>query len=109
MRRSELIPLISSIGIKTVYGWYEQGQEPKRPYAVLNFLDSADVAADNINYMPRERWQVDLITSRRDEALEKALQDALRDGGLFYSKTQEADSVDGYVRMIYRFTTLGGQ
>lgn len=77
------------------------------PYIVFEYLYSNDIGADNTNWCPRDRWQVDMISATRDEELERKLECALRDQGLFIYKTQEIDPEQRYARMIYRFTTIG--
>lgn len=106
MKQEDLIGLFSD-GVKTVYGWYAQGQEPKRPYRVLNYLHDNNLNADNRCYVPVDRWQLDLVTDFRDEDLEKATQNAFESAGIGWSKTQEPDAADGRIRMIYRFNTIG--
>ena len=106
MRQREIIALFDD-EVKTVYGWYAQGQEPERPYRVLNYLNSNGMDADNIRYCPVDRWQLDLITDKRDEDLEKFTEEALLNAGLNFSKTQEPDAADQRIRMIYRFNTIG--
>lgn len=111
MGRREIIKLLKPTGLTVVYGWYEEGSEPKLPYAILNYLFDNNFRADNTDYIPRGRWQLDLITERRDETLESAVEAGLRSGGLLFSKTQDIQdnqsTVYPRVRMTYRFTTLG--
>ena len=111
MGRKEIIALLKPAGIKVVYGYCEQGQEPDFPYAILNYLFDNNVRADNTDYLPRARWQLDLITAKRDEATESAVESGLRSGGLLFSKTQDIQDNQSTVyprfRMTYRFTTLG--
>lgn len=106
MDRSDIVAMLKPIGLNVVYAWYKQGQMPKRPYMVVHYLNNHDFAADNGNYLPRQRWQVDLITTERDEALERKVEAALRDQGFFYSKTQIEEAEADYIATHYRFETL---
>lgn len=106
MIQEDLIGAFSD-GVKTTYGWYAQGQEPKRPYRVLNYLQSEGMDADNFRYFPVDRWQLDLVTDFRDIELEKSTESTLQERGISFSKTQEPDAADHRIRMIYRFNTIG--
>lgn len=106
MTRDEIIAALSPI-VPTAYGWADQEQEPDYPIAILHRLYSDHVVADNDIWHSRYRWQLDLEMRRRDGNLEARVEQALRDRGLLFSleETQEGD--DGYIRIVYRFTTLG--
>lgn len=106
MKRQDLIELLSPI-VPTVYGWEEQAQHPDYPVAVLHYLYNDPVYADNTHYYQRDRWQLDLLTRRRDETLESSIEQALLTRGFLFSHEEETDGGDGYVRAIYRFTTKG--
>lgn len=106
MNQTEIIALFDD-GVNTTYGWYDQGNEPKRPYRILNYLNSDDLNADDTRYFPCDRWQLDLITDKRNLSLEKSTEDALLARGIIFSKQQDADAADHRIRMIYRFKTLG--
>lgn len=109
MNRKDIIGLFDD-GVPTVYGWYEQGQEPKRPYRVLHYLNNPDFSADNEAYVPRSQWQLDLVTDHKDEATEKSTEMALLDKGIRFSKTEDPQDVavvQRRVQVSYRFITLG--
>lgn len=109
MNRKDIIALFDD-GIPTVYGWYEQGHELKRPYRILHYLNNQDFSADNEAYLLRDRWQLDLVTDRKDEASEKSTERALQSRGLRFSKTEDLQDVavvERRVQVSYRFTTIG--
>ena len=110
MRREDIISCFED-GINTVYGWYEQGNEPKRPFRVLHYLSSQGMNADDTRYYPVDRWQLDLVTDKKDEDAETSTETALLARGLVFSKTedlQDVDVVERRCRVIYRFNTIGG-
>ena len=110
MDRRDVFAIIKPSGIPAIYGWWEPGNEPERPYAVLHYLYNEDMGADNGVWLPKQRWQLDLVSDRKSEAAEKAIETALHDGGLLFSKTEDIqDEVtkDPYCIVHYRFTTIG--
>lgn len=109
MNRKDIIGLFDD-GVSTVYGWYEQGQEPKRPYRVLHYLDNPDFSADNLPYLPRSRWQLDLVTDKKSEAIEASTESALLARGIRFSKYEDLNDeaiVSRRIQVSYRFTTMG--
>lgn len=107
MDRAEIKSLVDAAGVPTAYGWYAPGSEPERPYAVLHFLYSSDLRADNRHYARLDNWQLDLVCDRRSEATEGAVETALEGAGLCWSKTESDEADDAYVRTIYKFRTIG--
>lgn len=107
MDRSEIKSLVEGAGVETAYGWYAPGSEPERPYAVLHFLYSSDLRADNTHYASLDNWQLDLCCDRRSETVERAVEGALASAGLCWSKEETDEAEDAYVRTIYKFRTIG--
>lgn len=105
--RRDILALLKPTGIPAIYGWYEPGGEPERPYLALHYLYDSGFAADNSVYSPVQNWQLDLIADEKDEACEQAVQQALRSGGFFYAKEQVEDEGADYARVLYRFKTIG--
>ena len=105
--RSQIKALLDPLGATVVYGYLDENADASRPYIVINYLYSDDLGADNQNWCSYDRWQVDLITTRRNEKLENELESTFKNEGLFFYKTQDIDPATNTVRMIYRFTTIG--
>lgn len=78
------------------------------PFGILTYLYNNDLAADNLNYFPRTRWQLDLFAKEHDEAIEQAIETALGNRGIFFDKEGQADPADQEFRTIYRFYIRGG-
>ena len=106
MDRRDLMDVLDGTGIPAIYGWWEQGNEPQRPYLVLNYCYDDPFCADNARLVEHDRWQVDLVTSRKDESSESSLEAALETAGLMWTKYQDADPDHSNFDMIYRFSTF---
>lgn len=107
MDRRDIKSLLEEAGVETVYGWYAPGSEPERPYAVLHFLYSSDLRADNRHYARIDNWQLDLCCDRRSEETEASVEGALASSDLCWSKEETDEAEDAYVRTIYKFRTIG--
>ena len=106
MDRKGIVSLVSSAGLACVSGWCEPGNEPSRPYAVLNYLNDESLWADNKPYVERDRWQLDVVADSYSEGTRGALEAALVDGGIAFSLVAAgADAKSHAYRLIYRFTT----
>lgn len=106
MDRREIIALLKSAGLSTIYGWYKPGNEPTRPYAVLHWLYSSDFQADGINYQRIDNWQLDLITDNKSEQVEQAVRDALTEARIKFSQEETNDEGADYVRQTFKFKTI---
>lgn len=107
MGRREIIAALAPCGIECVFWRFAQGGEKTPPYMVLNFLNDRPKAADGRRIASRDRWQLDLVTARRDEAAERSVQSCLDAAGIFWSKTCGTEASDEGYRTTYRFETLG--
>lgn len=105
MDRADIVSAVTEAGVPCAFGWYKQGNEPARPYAVLNYLFDDDLMADNEPYLERERWQLDIVSDTRSEGIEKKVEGSLRALGLALSKSGISDMASESFRAIYRFTT----
>lgn len=104
MKREDIIALFTPTLPRVLYGWYAEGNEPVRPYAVLNFAYANSFYADNVNFLDVEHWQLDLITDKKQEEIEASIEDAFKGAEITYEK-RESSSVGEYYRVYYLFTT----
>ena len=106
MDRRDIIALLKSAGLSTIYGWYKPGNEPVRPYAVLHWLYSSDLIADGINYQRIDNWQLDLITDGKSEQVEQSVRDALTAAQIHFTQEETYDEGADYVRQVFTFKTI---
>lgn len=104
MDRKELIALLKPSVPTILYGWYEEGNEPKRPYAVLNYIYSNEFYADNKVAFKFDNWQLDLISDTKREDIEQAIEQLLDDAEIPYVK-RESSSEGNYIRVYYTLST----
>ena len=87
MTYKEIADMIKGIGVPFAYNQFaETGQEP--PFICFMYSDRNDMLADDSNYQKIEQLTVELYTEQKDFTLEAAVEEALTDAGLVYSKNE---------------------
>lgn len=86
MSRADVAQILRSTGLPVVYQRWPDGAEPEFP--CIRYADEGrfDFVADGSNYFKRGRWSATLVTERKDDASESALEAALEAAGTVYSK-----------------------
>lgn len=82
MTRAELFEAIRAAGIPAVYHHWPESETPVLPRICFYFTGSADIHADNRNYINIERLSIDLYTANKDPETEAALEAALKAAGI---------------------------
>lgn len=92
MTRAEVYNMIESIGLPSAYQQFDDdtGQQP--PFICFFYDSSDDLAADNLNYARIDRLYIELYTDTKDFSLEAAVEAALTEKGLTW--TREDDYLD---------------
>lgn len=104
MSRKGILAAVRASGIKAIFGWYEPGNEPKKPYAVLNHVGDDQLFADNVCFFETPLWQLDVITALSDTESVKKVKDSLTGAGIAYGVYgSDPNEKDGYIRTILRF------
>lgn len=104
MSRKKVLQAVKASGVKAAFGWYEPGNEPEKPYAVLNHVGENQLFADNDCYFETPRWQLDVITALDDVESVDKVKKSLKDAGIAYGDYgSDPKEGDGYVRTILRF------
>lgn len=88
MTYQEIAEMIENIGLPFTYYSFPNDIAPNPPYIVFNYPDRDDFGADNINYIPIETLNIELYTATKDFQLEKQVETALNEHGLFFTKSQ---------------------
>lgn len=90
MSRSDCAALLRSTGLPVVFYQWPDGSEPEFP--CIRYVDEGrnDFVADGRNYFKRENWSATLVSERKDDASEAAIEAALESAGVVYSKGETA-------------------
>lgn len=110
MTQAELYAALKSLGMPVAYSHFENTQEnpaPPPPFITYQFAYSSDMMADNQNYLAISNFQVELYTAKKDPAVEKLVQDKLKELRLPYSKTEIWLDDERLFQVIYEIQLIG--
>lgn|SRR5690606_37903453 len=106
MTQAELLQALKETGYPVAYGSFRSAVSP--PFITYQFAYSSDVMADNINYVEVSNFQIELYTAKKDLAVEKLVQDKLKELGLPYSKVETWLEEERLYQVIYEIQLIGG-
>jgi hypothetical protein len=106
MTQAELIQALKSLGMPVAYSEFTSPQTP--PFICCQHVYSRDIMADNQNYVEVGFYQIELYTSKKDPAVEKLVQDKLKELKLPYSKIETWLDDDKVFQVIYEVQLIGG-
>ncbi|MDO3680565.1 hypothetical protein [Paenibacillus ehimensis] len=107
MTQAELYQSLKLLGMPVAYGGFEE-PAPTPPFITYQFAYSSDIVADNQNYMEIGNFQVELYTTKKEPAIEKRVQDKLKELRLPYSKVEAWLDEEGIRQIIYEIQLIGG-
>ena len=87
--------------VPTTYGGYPEGKAPPPPYLIYRMSESRNMAADGITYAQFYQIVVELYTELKDPYLERRVEDAFHDMGLFYEKIETYISGEKMFMILY--------
>ncbi|HAN09364.1 MAG TPA: hypothetical protein DCP90_01990 [Clostridiales bacterium] len=99
MTQEELVTALETTSIPIVYGEFEE--EVNAPFITYQFSSSADIKADNQNYVDISGYQVELYTDKKSPVTEKLVQDVFKLNGLVYSKYESRISEEKLYQIVY--------
>lgn len=111
MTQAELSQALKSLGLPVAYGEFISTPKkpvPPPPFITYQFSYSSDLIADNHNYVDIENFQIELYTVKKDPAIEKMVQDKLKELKLPYSKVEERLESEKLLQIIYEIQLVGG-
>lgn len=74
---------------------------PPPPFLCYYYEGSDDLKADDTNYQKIRPLTIELYTDNKDFALEEKVEDALKSGGLVFSRTEEYISTEHLYMVTY--------
>ena len=97
--------MLRSTGLPVVYRNWPKGCDPEYPCIAYRFDTIDTIWADNGPYMSFGVWGIELYSEGKDEAAEAAVEKALAEHGVCYSKA-EYDIEDEYIEVEYTFSSI---
>ena len=105
MSRRDAAAILRSAGLPVVYHQWPDGSTPQFP--CVRYADEGrhDFLADGANYFKRQRWSATLVSERKDDDSEGALESALEAAGVVYQKGETVYvSSERLFQVEYSFT-----
>lgn len=90
MTITDLYTVLEATGLPVVYHSFQASEMEVQspPYIVYFATTSNNTGADNKVYFKRNNYTVELYTNKKNNALEKKLEDAFDGASIFYEKTE---------------------
>ena len=102
MKLSEFAAVMNELGIPCRYRQFRKGENPKPPYAVYYQDGENNLNADNEAYHTIKSVTVELITDKKNEALEDTLKILFNQNKLFFEFSDEMYiESEGLYQVIY--------
>ena len=88
MTYKEIATMINGTGLTNAYYSFPENSNPVLPYILFYYPNSADLIADNINYQPIEKLNIELYTENKDFETEAIVEKMLNDNGLAFARSE---------------------
>ena len=89
MELSNFVEVLDEINLPVQYHSFKIGQAPNPPYLVYLTDGGLDVYADNQRLYHADKVQVELVTDKKELALESKLENLLNEQKLFFEIVDE--------------------
>lgn len=88
MTYNEIYTMITSTGFPAAYNHFPEDTAKAPPFICFYYPASDDFIASNYNYVKKEQLYIELYTAEKDFNAEHALEAALREHEMIYSRTE---------------------
>ncbi len=99
----KLLTVLQETGIPYAYDHFSEGEAPEPPFVCYLFFGSNNFAADGHVYYKINEVHVELYTDCKDLSVERTLEDALDQHGIFYEKSEVWIESEKLYEVLYAF------
>ena len=99
----QLAEMLDETGIPFAYDHFAEGESPEPPFICYLLPGSDNFAADGKVYFKINEVHIELYTDTKDVSVEKQVEDALDDKGIFYNKSEVWISEERLYEVMYSF------
>jgi len=103
MTVEQLAVMLQETGIPFAYDHFAEGESPEPPFICYLLPGSDNFAADGKVYFKINEVRIELYTDKKDVSVEKQVEDALDDRGIFYNKSEVWISEERLYEVLYSF------
>lgn len=101
MSYEEIFAMVLGMGFPAAYNHFPNDTRRKPPYVCFYYPSSDVYAADNQNYIKRERLYIELYTAEKDFQAEAAVESALREHGIVYERGETYIDAERLYMQLY--------
>ena len=99
----KLLTVLQETGSPYAYDHFSEGEAPEPPFVSYLFFGSNNFAADGHVYYKINEVHVELYTDCKDLSVERTLEDALDQHGIFYEKSEIWIESEKLYEVLYVF------
>lgn len=99
----KFLTVLQETGIPYAYDHFSEGEAPEPPFVCYLFFGSNNFAADGHVYYKINEVHVELYTDCKDLSVERTLEDALDQHGIFYEKSEVWIESEKLYEVLYVF------
>ena len=103
MTVDQLAAMLQGTGIPFAYDHFAEGESPEPPFICYLLPGSDNFAADGKVYFKINEVRIELYTDKKEVSVEKQVEDALDDRGIFYNKSEVWISEERLYEVLYFF------
>lgn len=103
MTIEQIAAMLQETGIPFAYDHFAEGESPEPPFICYLLPGSDNFAADGKVYFKINEVRIELYTDKKDVSVEKQMEDALDDRGIFYNKSEVWISEERLYEVLYSF------
>ena len=103
MTIEQIAAMLQETGIPFAYDHFAEGESPEPPFICYLLPGSDNFAADGKVYFKINEVRIELYTDKKDVSVEKRVEDALDDRGIFYNKSEVWISEERLYEVLYSF------
>ena len=103
MTIEQLAAMLQETGIPFAYDHFAEGESPEPPFICYLLPGSDNFAADGRVYFKINEVRIEFYTDKKDVSVEKQVEDALDDRGIFYNKSEVWISEERLYEVLYSF------
>ena len=100
----EIAVMLQSTGVPYSYDHFAEGESPEPPFICYLLPGSDNFAADGKTYFKINEVRIELYTDKKDVSVEKQVEDALDNRGIFYNKSEVWISEEKLYEVLYSFS-----
>ena len=107
MRYEDVVSMAAGCGFPVAYDHFAEGESPKPPFLIFRFPNTVPFGADNIVYAEPYKLDFELyVDDAKDPVHEAAVENVLREHGMFYKKNEAWLGSEGLYLILYEMGVL---